>query len=109
MQTTLPTKALSRDKIKKYLRTCGYRGDFVVDEHAAQVRKISNAKRISVGMIARIIAILANDGFTVEAAKFGIKHSTSCNVGFCLLVLVRITVCFMMITCPPAAVLAQAR
>ena len=58
-------------------------------------------------MIARIIAILASDGFSVEAAKFGIKRSTSCNVGLCLLVLVCISICFVMITCPSAAVLAQ--
>ena len=61
----------------------------------------------SVGMIARIIAILASDGFTVEAAKFGIKHRPSCNVGLCLLVLVCISICFVMITCPSTTVLAQ--
>ena len=34
----LGTKALSRDKIKKYLRTLGYRGDFV-DEQENHVRR----------------------------------------------------------------------
>ena len=103
----LGTKALSRDKIKKYLRTLGYRDDFV-NEQETQVRRTSNAKMISIGMMAEIIAILASDEFTVEAAKVGIKHSTSCAVGLCLLVLVCVAISFVTIMCPSAAVLAQA-
>ena len=49
----LGTKALSRDKIKKYLKALGYRGDFV-DEEEHQVRRTKTGmKTISVSMIAK--------------------------------------------------------
>ena len=70
-------------------------------------------------MIAKIVvAMLICEGISVEGAKIagmdmgtaniGIKHSTSCKVGICLLVLVCIASGVMMSMCPSAAVLAQA-
>ena len=53
----LGTKALSQDKIKKYVKALGYRGDFV-DEPDNQVRRAkTGVKTISVSMIAKIVAI----------------------------------------------------
>ena len=113
----LGTKALSRDKIKKYLRTLGYRGDFV-DEQENQVRRTKGkSNALSVSMIAKILAMLISEEVSVEGVKIGmdigmanagIKHSTSCRLGICLLVLVCVASCVMLSMCPSAAVLAQA-
>ena len=95
----LGTKALSRGKIKKYLKALlGYRGDFV-DEEERQVRSTKTGmKTVSVSMIAKIVTILMSEGISVEGAKvfaerqsFGI--SASCNFGCCLLVLTCIVLC----------------
>ena len=64
----LGTKALSRDKIRKYLKALGYKGDFLDDEEQ-QVRRTKNGmKTVSVSMIAKIVAILMSEGICVEGA-----------------------------------------
>ena len=84
----LGTKALLRDKIKKYLKALGYRGDFV-DEPDHQVRRMKTGmKTINVSMIAKIVAILMSEGISVEGTKVVAKSSdfeisTSCNFGVC--------------------------
>ena len=87
----LGTKALSRDKIKKYMKTLGYKGDFI-DEVDQQVRKVKQTTTISVGMIAKIVTILMAEGFQVEAVKLDTKHSTPCMSGLFLVVLLLIVV-----------------
>ena len=73
----LGTKALSRDKIRKYLRALGYKGDFLEDEEQ-QVRRTKNGmKTVSVSMIAKIVAILMSEGICVEGA-FATKEQSSC-------------------------------
>ena len=55
----LGTKALSRDKIAKYLRILGYRGDFVVEqdeEATSRARKVKTMQTLNVGTIAKIVA-----------------------------------------------------
>ena len=103
----LGTKALSRDKIRKYMKALGYKGEFV-EEEESQPRKTAQTKSISVGMIAKIVAVLMSEGFSVEAAKVGFKSSTPWMSGFFLLVLVcTVTVAFVSMKCLSAAVLAQ--
>ena len=109
----LGTKALSRDKIKKYLKALGYRGDFVDEEEHKVRRKKTGMKTISVSMIAKIVAVLMSEGISVEGTKvfaeeqnFGI--STSCNFGCCLLVLICIVLCCIWSMSMTAAVFAQA-
>ena len=77
----LGTKALSRDKIRKYMKALGYQGEFI-EEEESQPRKTAQAKSISVGMIAKIVAVLMSEGFSVEAAKVGLKRSTPWMSGF---------------------------
>ena len=109
----LGTKALSRDKTKKYLKALGYRGDFL-DEEEQQVRRAATGtKSISVSMIAKIVAILVSEGISVEGTKVEAEDqsheiSTSCNFGFCLLVLICIGLCCMFIRFVSAAVWDQA-
>ena len=103
----LGTKALSRDKIRKYMKALGYKGEF--EEEEPQPRKTAQTKSISVGMIAKIVAVLLSEGFSVEAAKVGFKSSTPWVSGFFLLVLVcMVMVAFVSMKCLSAAVLAQA-
>ena len=104
----LGTKALSRDKIRKYMKALGYKGEFV-EEEEPQPRKTAQTKSISVGMIAKIVAVLMSEGFSVEAAKVGFKRSTPWMSGFFLLVLVcMVIVAFVSMKCLSAAVSAQA-
>ena len=108
----LGTKALSRDKIKKYLKALGYRGDFV-DEPDYQVRRTKTGmKTITVSMTAKIVAVLMSEGISVEGTKVVAKSSdfeisTSCNFGACLLVLICIVVCCMLSMYLTAAVFGQ--
>ena len=53
----LGTKALSKDKIKKYMKALGYRGEFI-EEDEMRTRRVTKMKSISVGMIAKIVAVL---------------------------------------------------
>ena len=109
----LGTNALSRDKIKKYLKALGYRGDFL-DEEEQQVRGAATGiKSISVSMIARIVAILVSEGISVEGTKVEAEEkshqiSASGNFGFCLLVLICIGLCCMFTMFVSAAVWDQA-
>ena len=109
----LGTKALSRDKIKKYLKALGYRGDFL-DEEEQQVRRAATGiKSISVSMLAKIVAILVSEGISVEGTKVEAEEksheiSTSGNFGFCLLVLICIGLCCMFTMFVSAAVWDQA-
>ena len=104
----LGTKALSRDKIRKYMKALGYKGEFV-EEEESQPRKTAQAKSISVGMIAKIVAVSMSEGFSVEAAKVGFKRSTPWMSGFFLLVIVcMVVVAFVSMKCLSAAVSAQA-
>ena len=104
----LGTKALSRDKIRKYMKALGYKGEFV-EEEEPQPRKTAQTKSISVGMIAKIVAVLMSEGFSVEPAKVGFKRSTPWMSGFFLLVLVcMVIVAFVSMKCLSAAVSAQA-
>ena len=61
----LGTKALSRDKIRKYMKALGYKGEFV-EEEESRPGKTGQTKSISVGMIAKIVAVLMSEGFSVE-------------------------------------------
>ena len=105
----LGTKALSRDKIRKYMKALGYKGEFVEEEEEPQPRKTAQTKSISVGMIEKIVAVLMSEGFSVESAKVGFKRSTPWMSGFFLLVLVcMVIVAFVSMKYLSAAVLAQA-
>ena len=109
----LGTKALSRDKIKKYLKALGYRGDFL-DEEEQQVRKAATGiKSISVSMIAKIVAIVVSEGISVEETKVEAEEksheiSASGNFGCCLLVLICIGLCCVFTMFVSAAVWDQA-
>ena len=64
-------------------------------------------------MIAKIVAILVSEGISVEGTKVEAEDqsheiSTSCNFGFCLLVLICIGLCCMFIMFVSAAVWDQA-
>ena len=73
----LGTNALSRDKIRKYLKALGYKGDFLDDEEQ-QVRRTKNGmKTVSVSMIAKIVAILMSEGICVEGAFTVAKEQNS--------------------------------
>ena len=76
----LGTKALSRDKIAKYLRILGYRGDYVVEqdeEPTSKARKVRTMQMVSVGMIARIIGLLIAEGIeVVEGTKISARNMT---------------------------------
>ena len=104
----LGTKALSRDKIKKYLRALGYKGEFLEDEEQ-QVRRTKNGmKTVSVSMIAKIVAILMSEGICVEGA-FAMKEQSSClGLNFMSCCLICMVVCCMLSACIPAAVWDQA-
>ena len=104
----LGTKALSRDKIRKYLRTLGYKGDFL-DEEEQQVRRMKNGmKTVSVSMIAKIVAVLMSEGICVEGA-FKVKGQNPCHglsvMSCCLICIV---VCCMLSMFIPAAIWDQA-
>ena len=109
----LGTKALSRDKIKKYLRALGYRGHFL-DEEEQQARSAATGmKSISVSMIAKFVAILVSEGISVEGTKVVAEEksheiSTSGNFGCCLLVLICIGLCCMFVMFVSAAIWDQA-
>ena len=104
----LGTKALSRDKIRKYMKALGYKGEFV-EEEESKPGKTGQTKSISVGMIAKIVAVLMSEGFSVEAAKVGFKRSTPWTSGFFLLALVcMFVVAVVSMKCLSAAVSAQA-
>ena len=104
----LGTKALSQDKIRKYMKALGYKGEFV-EEEEPQPKKTARTKSISVGMIAKIVAVLMSEGFSVEAAKVGFKSSTRWTSGFFLLALVcMVMAAFVSMKCLSAAVLTQA-
>ena len=109
----LGTKALSRDKIKKYLRALGYRGDFLDEEEQQARRAATGMKSISVSMIAKIVAILVSEGISVEGTKVVAEKksheiSTSGNFGCCLLVLICIGLCCVFTMFVSAAVWDQA-
>ena len=76
----LGTKALSRDKIAKYLRILGYRGDYVVEqdeEPTSKARKVRTMQTVSVGMIAKIIGLLIAEGIeVVEGTKIAARMLT---------------------------------
>ena len=71
-----------------------------MDEEEHQVRRMKTAmKSISVSMIAKTVAILVSEGISVEGTKVLAEEqsheiSTSCNFGYCLLVL--ICICFVL-------------
>ena len=50
----LGTKALSRDKIRRYMKALGYKGEFV-EEEEPQPRKTAQTKSISVGILRRLL------------------------------------------------------
>ena len=80
----LGTKALSRDKIKKYLKALGYRGDFVDEEEHQARRTKTGMSSISVSIIAKVVAILVSEGISVDGTKVFAEEqdrevSTSCN------------------------------
>ena len=90
------------------MKALGYKGEFV-EEEEPQPRKTAQTKSVSVGMIAKIVAVLMSEGFSVEAAKVGFKRSTPWMRGFFLLVLVcMVIVAFVSMKCLSAAVSAQA-
>ena len=104
----LGTKALSRDKIRKYMKALGYKGEFV-EEEESRPGKTGQTKSISVGMIAKIVAVLMSEGFSVEAAKVEFKRSTPWMSGFFLLALVcMVVIAVVSMKCLSAAVSAQA-
>ena len=76
----LGTKALSRDKIAKYLKALGYRGDCVVEqdeEPTSKARKVRTMQTVSVGMIAKIIGLLIAEGIeVVEGTKIAARNMT---------------------------------
>ena len=105
----LGTKALSRDKIRKYLKALGYKGDFLDDEEQ-QVRRTKNGmKTVSVSMIAKIVAILMSEGICVEGAFTVAKEQNSWHefsiVSCCLIC---IGLCCIVIMFTSAAVWDQA-
>ena len=104
----LGTKALSRDKIRKYLRTLGYKGDFL-DEEEHQVRRMKKGmKTVSVSMIAKIVAVLMSEGICVEGA-FAVKGQSPCHVlSIMSCCLICIVVCCMLSMFIPAAIWDQA-
>ena len=109
----LGTKALSKDKIKKYMKALGYRGEFI-EEDEMQTRKVTKMKSISVGMIAKIVAVLMSEGFSVEATRIGevfVESKPWCMSGLYWLILICLGmfICVSMtMTCSSAAVLVQA-
>ena len=109
----LGTKALSKDKIKKYMKALGYRGEFI-EEDEMQNRRVTKMKSISVGMIAKIVAVLMSEGFSVEATRIGevfVESKSCCMSGLYWLILICLGmfICMSMtMTCPSAAVLVQA-
>ena len=104
----LGTKALSRGKIRKYMKALGHKGEFV-EEEESRPGKTGQTKSISVGMIAKIVAVLMSEGFSVEAAKVGFKRSTPWMSGFFLLALVcMVVIAVVSMKCLSAAVSAQA-
>ena len=104
----LGTKALSRDKIRKYMKALGYKGEFI-EEEESRPGKTGQTKSISVGMIAKIVAVLMSEGFSVEAAKVGFKRSTPWMSGFFLLALIcMVVIAVVSMKCLSAAVSAQA-
>ena len=109
----LGTQALSKDKIKKYMKALGYRGEFI-EEDEMQTRKVTKMKSISVGMIAKIVAVLMSEGFSVEATRIGevfVESKPWCMSGLYWLILICLGmfICMSMtMTCSSAAVLVQA-
>ena len=109
----LGTKALSKDKIKKYMKALGYRGEFI-EEDEMQTRRVTKMKSISVGMIAKIVAVLMSEGFSVEATRIGevfVESKPCCMSGLYWLILICLGmfICMSMtMTCSSAAVLVQA-
>ena len=106
----LGTKALSRDKIKKYLKALGYKGDFLDDEEQHVRRTKGGTKAISVSMIAKIVAILMSEGICVEGAFTVAKEKNSLhgfNIASCCLIC--ITLCCILSMFMSAAVWDQAR
>ena len=105
----LGTKALSRDKIRKYLKALGYKGDFLDDEEQ-QVRRTKNGmKTISVSMIAKIVALLMSEGICVEGAFTVEKEQNSwheLSIVSCCLICIGLCCIVSMFT--SAAVWAQA-
>ena len=105
----LGTKALSRDKIKKYLKALGYKGEFLDDEEQ-QVRRTKNGmKTVSVSMIAKIVAILMSEGICVEGAFTVEKEQNSwheLSIVSCCLICIGLCCIVSMFT--SAAVWAQA-
>ena len=74
-------------------------------ENAADLGTKALSKSSSVGMIAKIVAVLMSEGFSIEAAKVGFKSSTPWMSGFFLLVLVcMVMVAFVSMKCLSTAV-----
>ena len=69
----LGTKALSRDKIRKYMKALGYKGEFV-EEEESKPGKTGQTKSISVGMIAKIVAALMSGDFLLKLQKLDSKE-----------------------------------
>ena len=69
------------------MKALGYKGEFIEEEESRH-GKTGQTKSISVGMIAKIVAVLMSEGFSVEAAKVGFKRSTPWMSGFFLLALI---------------------
>ena len=104
----LGTKALSRDKIRKYLRTLGYKGDFL-DEEEHQVRRMRKGmKTVSVSMIAKIVAVLMSEGICVEGAIAAKGQSPCHGLSIMSCCLICIVVCCMLSMFIPAAIWDQA-
>ena len=105
----LGTKALSRDKIKKYLKALGYKGDFLDDEEQHVRRTKGGTKTISVSMIAKIVAILMSEGIYVEGV-FTVEKEQNSVHGFSIAscCLICITLCCMLSMFMSAAVWDQA-
>ena len=76
----LGTKALSRDKIAKYLRILGYRGDFVVEQDEGppvKARQVKTLHTLNVGTIAKIVALIVAELGVVEGVRLS-ASSTAC-------------------------------
>ena len=79
-----------------------------------QTRKVTKMKSISVGVIAKIVAVLMSEGFSVEATRTGevfVESKPWCMSGLYWLILICLGmfICMSMtMTCSSAAVLAQA-
>ena len=95
------------------MKALGYRGEFI-EEDEMRTRRVTKMKSISVGMIAKIVAVLMSEGFSVEATRIGevfVESKSCCTSGLYWLILVCLGMFIftsMTTKCPSAAVLVQA-